>query len=357
MSKTDKSHPNEEVELGQLFKIIGKGFENIFRFIKSIFSLIFMSFTWLVFFIRKRLIVLVVAAFLGLITGVVIEIVLPPTYKSTLSIKQNYETGENLYESIKYYNGLIKDKDFKVLGTILGLSASASQEIVKFEVEPLITDNEYLVMFDSYIKNLDSLAASKIEYEDYVNNIKDYKHKLQQISIKSKTRADFESVFTNIVNNIQTNPFFVNEQAKDISELMLSKTALEESLIQSDSLQQIYKRVLEQQFDSNTISEIGITFEGDNERDKTREFDLYKSDIELREKIVKIERDIKDKENIIDLISSKQYNGFVDNTKSLFGFSIPTKTFYSVVALGSAFLLLMGIEFLSYIEKYKPKNL
>ena len=91
-----------------------------------------MSFTWLVFFIRKRLIVLVVAAFLGLITGVVIEIVLPPTYKSTLSIKQNYETGENLYESIKYYNGLIKDKDFKVLGTILGLSASASQEIVKF---------------------------------------------------------------------------------------------------------------------------------------------------------------------------------------------------------------------------------
>ena len=328
-----------------------------FRVIKSIFSLIFMSFTWLVFFIRKRLIVLVVAAFLGLITGVVIEIVLPPTYKSTLSIKQNYETGENLYESIKYYNGLIKDKDFKVLGTILGLSASASQEIVKFEVEPLITDNEYLVMFDSYIKNLDSLAASKIEYEDYVNNIKDYKHKLQQISIKSKTRADFESVFTNIVNNIQTNPFFVNEQAKDISELILSKTALEESLIQSDSLQQIYKRVLEQQFDSNTISEIGITFEGDNERDKTREFDLYKSDIELREKIVKIERDIKDKENIIDLISSKQYNGFVDNTKSLFGFSIPTKTFYSVLALGSAFLLLMGIEFLSYIEKYKPKNL
>lgn len=31
MSKTDKNHPNEEVELGQLFKIIGKGFENIFR--------------------------------------------------------------------------------------------------------------------------------------------------------------------------------------------------------------------------------------------------------------------------------------------------------------------------------------
>ena len=357
MSKTDKNNQNEEVELGQLFKIIGKGFENIFRFIGSIFSSIFMTFIWLVFFIRKRLIILAASAFLGLITGVIIEITLPPTYKSTLSIKQNYETGENLYESIKYYNGLLKDKDYKVLGTILGLTESASEEIVEFEVEPLITDNEYLVMFDRYIRNLDSLAASKIEYEDYVKNIKAYKHKLQQISIKSKTRADFNSVFTNIVDNIQTNPFFVNEQAKDMSELSLSKIALEESLIQSDSLQQTYKRVLEQQLDSNTISEIGITFEGDNDRNKTREFDLYKSDIELREKIIKIDRELKDKENIIDLISSKQDNGFVDNTKSLFGLSIPAKIFYSIMALGLAFLMLLGIEFLSYLEKYKPKNL
>jgi hypothetical protein len=357
MDKANNHKPNEDVEIGQLFKIIGKGFENMFRFIGSVFNKFFIAFVWLVFFIRKRIIILSAAAFIGLITGVIIEITLPPTYKSTRSIKQNYETGENLYESIKYYNGLLRDKDYKVLGAILGLTASASEEIVGFEIEPLITDNEYLVMFDRYIGNLDSLAASKIEYVDYVNNTKDHKHKLQQISIKSKTRADFNSVFTNIVNNIKTNPFFVNEQAKDMSELSLSKTALEESLIQSDSLQQTYKRVLEQQLDSNTTSEIGITFEGDNDRDKTREFDLYKSDIELREKIIKIERELKDKENIIDLISSKQDNGFLDNTKSLFGLSIPAKIFYSIMALGLAFLPLLGIEFLSYLEKHKPKNL
>ena len=357
MDTANNHKPNEDVEIGQLFKIIGKGFENMFRFIGSVFNKFFIAFVWLVFFIRKRIIILSAAAFLGSITGVIIEITFPPTYKSTLSIKQNYETGENLYESIKYYNGLLKDKDYNVLGATLGLTASASEEIVGFEIEPLITENEYLVMFDRYIGNLDSLAASKIEYVDYVNNTKDHKHKLQQISIKSKTRADFNSVFTNIVYNIETNPFFVNEQAKDMSELSLSKTALEESLIQSDSLQQTYKRVLEQQLDSNTISEIGITFEGDNDRDKTREFDLYKSDIELREKIIKIDRELKDKENIIDLISSKQDNGFVDNTKSLFGLSIPAKIFYSIMALGLAFLLLLGVEFLSYLEKYKPKNL
>ena len=40
----------------------------------------------------QLLLILAVSAFLGLIIGVVIEITLPPTYKSTLSIKQNYET-------------------------------------------------------------------------------------------------------------------------------------------------------------------------------------------------------------------------------------------------------------------------
>ena len=352
MSKTVNNHPNEEVDLGQLFKILGKGFEKIFRFIGSVFSSTFMAFIWLVFFIKKRIFIFLAAGFLGLVVGIVIEKVMPPTYKSTLSIKQNYETGENLYESIKYYNGLLRDKDYKVLGTILGLSASASKEIVEFEVKPLITDNEYLVMFDSYIGNLDSLAASKIEYKDYVNNIKDYKHKLQQISIKSKTRADFNSVFTNIVYNIQTNPFFVNEQAKDISELTLSKTALEESLIQSDALQKTYKRVLESSKDSNTTSEIGITFEGDNDMDKTREFDLYINDIELRQQIVAIDREIKDKENIIDVISSKQDSGFLDNTKDFMGIPLSYKQFYLFFVFSIVFVGLLLLEFLKFLEKY-----
>ena len=354
MSKSDKNHPNEEVELGQLFKIIGKGFENIFRFIGSVFSSIFMTFIWLVFFIRKRLIILAASAFLGLITGVIIETTLPPTYKSTISIKQNYETGENLYESINYYNGLLKDKDYKILGELLGLTEKTAKEIVGFDIEPIITDNEYLVMFNSYIGDLDSLAASKIEYKEYVKNIRDYKHRYQQISIKSKTRPDFNGVFSNIINNIETNAFFVNEQAKDILELQETIQAIEISLTQSDSLQQTYKRVLESLKDPQSNAKIGITFEGANERKKTKEFELYINDIELRERIVKIKRELKDKENIIDMISSKQDNGFEDDTKEFLGLDIPFRIFYLVLALTAAFVVMLGKEFLTFLENYKP---
>tara|TARA_B100001093_G_scaffold229745_1_gene220286 strand:+ start:800 stop:1864 length:1065 start_codon:yes stop_codon:yes gene_type:complete len=353
--KTNKIPSNEEVDLGQLFNTIGNIFNKFFRFIGSIFSYLFMAFVWLVFFIRKRLIILLIAAAVGIIVGYMFEETSPPVYKSSISVKQNYQTGENLYGSINYYNGLLRDRDYVVLSKVLGLKSSP-KEIVGFDIEPIITDNDMLVLFDRYMSELDSLAASKIDFQDFSKNIRDYKHRYQQISIKSRTRVDFNNVFTNIVENIKSNSFFVNEQSKDLAELIASKSAVEEALIKSDSLQRTYKRVLENDIDSKRASEIGITFEGNNEKDNTREFDLYKSDIALRDRIVSIEREIKDKENIIDVISSKQDNGFVDHTKDFIGLKLPFKQFYLAFVFSIVFIGLLLFEFLKFLEKYNPNK-
>jgi hypothetical protein len=211
-------------------------------------------------------------------------------------------------------------------------------------------------MFDQYITELDSLAASKVEYEAFIDDIEDYKHRNQQISIKSTTRANFKAVFTNIVDNINSNSFFKNEQAKDIFELEESKAAIEQALVQSDSLQRTYKRVLEQQTDAKSGAEIGITFEGDNDIDKTREYDLYLNDIRLRKELVDINRQLNDIENIVDAISSKQESGFVDNTKELLGMKLSSRTYYPYLFFLLAFVALLGMEFFKFIDKYKPEQ-
>lgn len=355
MSTTNTPQPSEEVDLGQLFKMIGNAFQRLFQFIGSIFNKLFLAFVWLVFFIKKRAVVLLIAAVAGLALGFILDKTSPPTYKSSITVKQNYATGENLYGSIDYYNSLLKDKDYEVLGRVLGLEKKISEEILGIEIEPIITDNDRVVMFDKYISGLDSLAASKVEYEVFVDNIKDYKHQMQQISIKSKTRANFKNVFDNVIGDINTNIFFVNEQAKDLAELNQQKAALEQSLAQSDSLQRTYKRVLEQQMESKSTSETSITFEGNNDKNKTREFDLYINDIELRREIVQIERKLKDKQNIVEIIFAKQDSGFVDDTQELLGLTLGIKLYYIVVFTILAFVILFGIEFLKFLEKYKPE--
>ena len=250
----------------------------------------------------------------------------------------------------------MKDRDYEVLARVLGIGEDVSNEIVEFSIEPIITDNDRVVMFDQYITELDSLAASKVEYETFIDNIEDYKHRNQQISIKSMTRANFKSVFAKIVDNINSNSFFKNEQAKDIFELEQSKASIEQALVQSDSLQRTYKRVLEQQMDAKSGAEIGITFEGDNDIDKTREYDLYLNDIELRRELVEINRRLNDIENIVDAISSKQESGFVDNTKELLGMKLSSRNYYPALFFILAFIVLLGMEFFKFIEKYKPEQ-
>ena len=355
MSTTNTPQPSEEVDLGQLFKMIGNAFQRLIQFIGSIFNKLFLAFVWLVFFIKKRAVILLIAAVAGLALCFILDKTSPPTYKSSITVKQNYATGENLYGSIDYYNSLLSDGDYEVLGRVLGIEKKVSEEILGIDIEPIITDNDRVVMFDKYISGLDSLAASKVEYEVFVDNIRDYRHQLQKISIKSKTRANFKNVFDNVIGDINTNTFFANEQAKDLAELNQQKVALEQSLAQSDSLQRTYKRVLEQQMESKSTSETSITFEGNNDKNKTREFDLYKNDIELRREIVQIERKLKDKQNIVEIISGKQDSGFVDDTNEFLGLKIGKKLYYLVLFTILAFVILLGLEFLKFLEKYKPE--
>jgi hypothetical protein len=54
MSTTNTPQPSEEVDLGQLFKMIGNAFQRLFQFIGSIFNKLFLAFVWLVFFIKKH---------------------------------------------------------------------------------------------------------------------------------------------------------------------------------------------------------------------------------------------------------------------------------------------------------------
>ena len=57
----------------------------------------------------------------------------------------------------------------------MGLSEESSQQVVSFDIEPVITNNDLLIMFNEYVEDLDSLALSKVEYDEYIN-IKEYKH-------------------------------------------------------------------------------------------------------------------------------------------------------------------------------------
>ena len=94
---TNPNTPNnsEEVDLGQLFKLIGAAFDRFFNFIYRIFKGLFSVFIWFVFFIKKHIIILVVAGIIGIGIGILSSKTSQAKYQSSVTLVQNYQIGEN----------------------------------------------------------------------------------------------------------------------------------------------------------------------------------------------------------------------------------------------------------------------
>ena len=353
-TNSKKPNQNEEVDLSTLFKLIGTAFDRFFNFFNRIFKNIFLLFVWLIFLIKKHIIVLFSALILGYLIGLFIAKTSDPKFESSVVIVQNYSSGQDLYSLVKYYNDLIRQKDLETLGQILELDAETTASISHFKITPLISGNNNLIVFNDFLLDIDTLASPKIEYNDFVENIEDNSYKYQKITIQSTLNSSYKPVFSKILKSINSNPYFINEQKKDIIELTKTKEALESSLIKSDSLKNTYKRVLEQELTSNNSSEIGITLEGSTAK-KTREYELYLKDLELQRELVETTRSLLDKEFIIEIISSKQDTGVTSDKKEILGIKLPLSLFLALVLFLLTSLVLLGSEFLKFIERYKPQ--
>jgi hypothetical protein len=356
MSTNSKTpNQNEEVDLSTLFKLIGAAFDRFFNFFTSIFKNAFLTFIWIIFLIKKHILILLSAVFLGYLIGFFVTKFSAPKFDSSVELVQNYPSGQNLYKLVNYYNNLIKQKDFETLGKALELDTKTASKISYFDINPIVNGNNNLIVFNEFLQEIDTLASPKIEYNDFVENLEDYSYKYQKISIQSTLNNSFKPVFSKILNSISSNPYFVSEQKKDIVELTKIKEALESSLVKSDSLKNTYKRVLEQELISNNASEIGITFEGSSKTKVTREYELHLRDLELERELVETNRALLDKQYIIEIIPNKQDAGVSSDSKEILGFELPLKLFLALVLFLLTFASLLMLEFLSFIERYRTQ--
>ena len=357
MSKEVKSPQNnsEEVDLVQLLKLIGSGFKSIAIFIGHILNKFFFVFVWIVFFIKKNILILIISAFVGLLFGYIVEYKMGPLYKSSMIIKQNYNTGKSLYNSLEYFNGLLAEGDFDALSKELLIDTSYISSIKDFKMESFITENQRYVEYNNYLKGLDSVLASEYDYDTYLEEIDESVYTTQLLTIRATSNDNFNLVFKAISSKMNTIPFFQREQERDIRELENTALALNAAIRESDSLQKTYKKVLENTLDLENGSQTSITFEGTDDNNRTREYELYKSNIGLRKELVSIERAKENKEYVVETLSNTPSKGFIDNTVEVMNITLQFKLFSTFMFTVIAFLTLIALDFLSFLEKYKNK--
>ncbi|WP_411029394.1 hypothetical protein [Spongiimicrobium sp. 3-5] len=107
-NQTTNNTSSDEIDLGQLFQMIGRGFQRVFRFILRVFL-----------YLKKNVFVLVGLAAIGIALGVALNQIVEKRLKTEVIVKPNLETKNYLYDVVDEIQANIRAKDtsfFKGVG-------------------------------------------------------------------------------------------------------------------------------------------------------------------------------------------------------------------------------------------------
>lgn len=347
---------SEEIDLGQLFKLIGNGFRNFFNFIGNILNSLFLAFVWLVFFTKKHILKLVISLLLGVGLGLIKKLTETPIYESTIVLRQNYNTGEHLNNTIQYYNSLIGQQDSVEISKIFKLPVKHAGKITELVMESNLTENQKMILFDEYTKGLDSVRASEIKFKEFIENSKDYDYDIQKLTLKSSVKTNFNQTLLNIVESIENSEFYKKEKEKLIGDLNSKDSVILSALNESKALQEVYKSVLEKSVEETPSgATTSITVGDAKDKNITKEYELFTKDLELKRELVENKLKRKNLEEIIEVISIQNGDGTLDNQAKLFGMDTSWAIALAIKITALLYLLLLLLEFVRFLEKYKDK--
>jgi hypothetical protein len=341
---TDKKNNEEEVDLGSLFVIIGRGFSKLFNFIGKILTLLFHFFIEILLFLKKHLLKLTIAALIGGIIGGVLEYKKGDRYASDLILQPNFNSARQLYNNINYYDDLVKQEDTILLAKIFGISLKDAASLKDFEILPIRTENDILTAYDKLTQSVDTLTVKSYSYLQFKTIFTDYDYKFHKVTVEASKKEVFSDLENVIISSIVENEFL--DKLKTLTNENLNRTdlLLRKNLVQLDSLNKVYMKVM---LDEAKKESNGTNIDLGGEKRTTKELEIFETNRRINNDLKKITEDKSEKTEVINVISNFQPVGYQvkDIPKNSFRFAL------FGAGLMMFFLLLKKLN--RYLENYR----
>jgi hypothetical protein len=341
---TDKKNNEEEVDLGSLFVIIGKGFSNFFNFIGKIFKGVFHFIIEILLFLKKHLLKLAIAALIGGITGGTLEYKKGDRYASDLILQPNFNSARQLYNNINYYDDLVKQEDTILLAKIFDISLKDAASLKDFKILPIRTENDILRAYDKLTQSVDTLTVKSYPYLQFKTIFTDYDYKFHTVTVEASKKEVFSNLDNVILSSIVENEFF--DKLKNLTNENLNRTdlLLRKNLAQLDSLNKVYMKVM---LDEAKKESNGTNIDLGGEKRTTKELEIFETNRIINNDLKKITEDKSEKTEVINVISNFQPVGYQvkEIRKNSFRFAL------FGAGLMMFFLLLKKLN--RYLENYR----
>ncbi len=337
---------SDEVDLGQLFQMIGNGFKKLFRFIGNIFKGIFSLLIFFLLFLQKHFLKFVIAGIVGIVAGYFINNYVGPKYISKMVVEPNFNSVQQLYNNLSFYNDLAQAQDSVALADALDITANEAAAIKQFEVDSYSDENQKILLFDKFVRELDSTTVKALDFESYLKNFNALDARFHQISVKATNSYIVKRIQPAIIASISRNDYFKLQKKISDENLAFQDTIYKQQLAEIDSLQVLYKTVLVKEADK-PMQGTNINLAGDG-KSENKELAIIKERDNLKQSLVELNEERANKSSILNIISEFPTRG-VKVKGLLNSYLFLTPMFFLILTL--SILILLDVN--TYLKNYK----
>ncbi len=346
MAESNPNPQGEEIDLGKLFQVIGKGFKNAFNAIGNLFKAILHYFILSLIFLRKNALIIGGATVIGAVIGYVVT-----TSKSTdifsseMIVDTNYKSGHRLYKQLNYLNTLVNEKDSVALGKIFNMPSTLASKVGPFAVEPYDKEKNLKIDYDSYMKYTDTIFTRGFTLLDYQERINDPDYRRQLITAYSLDKKAFKNLKTGVFSLVE-NDFFNKQLVSKKSELQRRKSIITKDLSIIDSLRQVYKKVAVLSAENSNAPNTSIDLSG--KRDvSNKDIELFNQNEDLTASLNSINREMLRYGFIIDAVSD------FDNGSKFEPLAAKKWFVYGVLGFLLSIMAILGLRLNTYLSNYE----
>lgn len=301
MDKNKKSQ-EEEIDLGQLFFLIGRGFSKFFGFFAHIIITLFNWIVLFLLFLRANLFKILIGMFVGAILGGIYQYGYKvPIYKSSMTLQPNFGSDVQLYKNIDYYQSLISQEDFERLANSLDITEAEAKKMTSIEVQPYSNENQTLLAYKNFINQLDTTTVKMLNYSTFAKEQPVESFKYHIVTVKSIDKFVFSKLDRPIISSIVHNPYYDKVKNTAFSNLNSRKNALEGSMSELDSLKLLYKDVLlAESKKENSGTNIFMSSTAAN----NKEIAVFEKYMIMNSQLINVNTQLTEENEVINVVSS-----------------------------------------------------
>ncbi|MFY0603988.1 MAG: hypothetical protein JXQ93_08560 [Flavobacteriaceae bacterium] len=342
---TKQNNNEEEVDLGSLFDIIGRGFTKLINFIVSIFKGIFHFLIMILLFFRKHAIKIIIVGVVSGAIGYFLDFDKEVVYESKMLVKPNFNSTNQLYSNIKFYNDLVGQKEYQLLSSTFKITPEEAESLRGFSIQPIKNDNDIINAYDALILAVDTLAIKNYKILDFKEAFTDYDYLVHEINVKSTQNKIFTKFDDVILSSIIDNNYFKKLKESENQNLDRSFALYQKDLKEADTLRKVYMRALIEESKKPTP---GTSIDMGSRSNANKEIVLFETNRTINSYLSRITEDKAKKSEIINVVSSFQEVG----AKS--GSLRDSKTIvFFVIGVFGIILFLLLRELNTFLNNYK----